>query len=227
MKTAIEYQRTSTLKQDISPDVQQKKNEAMAVLKDLEIVDVIQDLGCSAKDLERPGIQRVIGIIQNSEVDAILVAKLDRLTRNVRDLYYLMDLVKESKTDLISADGTLDTSSAMGRAILGFRGVISQWERETIGERTREALQVKLNKPQPEKLGGRRPFGYDVIEIGGVKTLNGNHFEQRMIDEMCALRAVGNSYTDIAKMMNDLQVATVTGADWTSSTISAIIKRNS
>jgi DNA invertase Pin-like site-specific DNA recombinase len=93
-----------------------------------------------------PGLQRVLAMVQNREVQAVIVAKLDRLTRSVRDLCELLELFERRGVALISLAESLDTSSAAGRLVINIMAAVSQWEREAIGERTRDALRHKRSQ---------------------------------------------------------------------------------
>ena len=86
---AIGYVRVSTDKQSekgISLGAQTDKIRAMAVVHGAELMEVVQDGGESAKSLNRPGVQRVLAMVERRAVQAVIVAKLDRLTRSVKDL---------------------------------------------------------------------------------------------------------------------------------------------
>jgi DNA invertase Pin-like site-specific DNA recombinase len=86
---AIGYARVSTERQadqGVSLDAQKKRLEAMAVVQNATLLDVIVDGGESAKNLNRPGLQQILSLIQAGKVQAVIVAKLDRLTRSVKDL---------------------------------------------------------------------------------------------------------------------------------------------
>src|ERR1700722_6247794 len=90
----IAYLRVSTDKQadrGVSLDAQRAKVEAYASLYDLELVEVIVDAGASAKTLDRPGLSKALGMLKTGQADALLVVKLDRLTRSVRDLCELVE----------------------------------------------------------------------------------------------------------------------------------------
>ena len=90
----IAYLRVSTDKQadkGISLEAQQDKAKAYASLYDLDLVEVIIDAGESAKTLERPGLQRALSMLKTGQADALLVVKLDRLTRSVVDLGKLIE----------------------------------------------------------------------------------------------------------------------------------------
>jgi DNA invertase Pin-like site-specific DNA recombinase len=144
---AIGYCRVSTDKQSekgVSLNAQMEKIRAMAVVHGAELIDVVQDGGESAKNLSRPGLQRVLTLVQGRAVQAVIVAKLDRLTRSVKDLCELLELFERRGVALISVAESLDTSSASGRLMMNIMAAVSQWEREAIGERTRDALQHNL-----------------------------------------------------------------------------------
>jgi len=165
----IAYLRVSTDKQadhGVSLDAQRAKVEAYASLYDLELVEVIVDAGASAKTLTRPGLSRALEMLASGEADALLVAKLDRLTRSVRDLDTLIHK-HFSNVALLSVAEQIDTRSAAGRLVLNVLASVSQWEREVIGERTKDALAVKRSRG--EKTGGSMPYGYVLATDG--KTL--------------------------------------------------------
>src|SRR6266850_5433590 len=90
----VVYVRVSTDKQaekGVSLDAQQAKAKAYAELYDLDIVDVVIDAGLSAKTLARPGLERALGMLKAGKAEALLVVKLDRLTRSVADLGRLVE----------------------------------------------------------------------------------------------------------------------------------------
>jgi site-specific DNA recombinase len=118
----IAYLRVSTEKQadkGVSLDVQRAKVAAYATLYDLEVVEVIVDAGESAKSLDRPGLQRALGMLKAGTAEALLVVKLDRLTRSVVDLGTLVDrYFAPGKAALLSVGEQIDTRSAAGRLVL-------------------------------------------------------------------------------------------------------------
>jgi len=145
----IGYIRVSTEEQStkgVSIDAQRAKLEAYAALYDLELVDVISDAGFSAKTLNRPGLQTVLAKLDNGDADALLVYKLDRLTRSVSDMGTLINNYFGSKFNLLSVSDQIDTRSAAGRLVLNVLTSVAQWEREVISERTHTALAHKKAK---------------------------------------------------------------------------------
>jgi site-specific DNA recombinase len=135
---AAGYVRVSTDKQadhGVSLDAQAAKIRAMAVVHGAELIEIIVDGGESANSLQRPGMERLLALVEGKRVDAVIVAKLDRLTRSVKDLCTLLERFERRGVALISVAESLDTGSAAGRLVLNIMTAVSQWEREAIGER--------------------------------------------------------------------------------------------
>ena len=151
---AVGYVRVSTEKQadvGISLEAQTEKIQAMAVVQGLELDEVIIDAGESAKSLSRPGMERLLQLVDSGAAETVIVAKLDRLTRSVKDLAELLEHFNRRGASLVSVAESLDTGSASGRLVLNIMTAVSQWEREAIGERTRDALSHK--KAKGERVG--------------------------------------------------------------------------
>jgi len=195
----VAYVRVSTEKQadhGVSLEVQEAKVRAYAALYGLELVDVIVDAGMSAKTLERPGLSRALGMLRQGEAEALLVVKLDRLTRSVRDLGELVEsYFAAGRWALLSVSEQIDTRTAGGRLVLNVLGAVSQWEREAIGERTSAVMQHKA--AQGEYTGGALPFGYrlDGERLAEVPA------EQAVIREARSLRAQGLALRGVAERL--------------------------
>ena len=178
---AVGYIRVSTDKQadhGISLDAQQAKLTAYAQLYDVELVDSIVNAGASAKTLERPGLQRALGLLRKGQANALLVAKLDRLTRSVKDLGALVeDYFSSDDITLLSVADNIDTRTAAGRLVLNVLGSVAQWERETIGERTKDALAHK--RANGERTSLHAPYGFQIAADG--KTLVPDAAEQALL----------------------------------------------
>src|SRR5258705_2837987 len=142
----IGYARVSTDRQadqGVSLDAKTAKIRAMATVQGAELLDVVVDGGESAKSMNRPGLQRVLELVRDGRVEAVIVAKLDRLTRSVKDLCELLELFERKGVALVSVAESLDTGSAAGRLVITIMGAVSQWECEAIGERTPDVLHHK------------------------------------------------------------------------------------
>ncbi len=115
----------------------------------------------SGKDLNRPGIKELIQQAEQGQLERIIVLKLDRLTRNIKDLCHLLELFEKHNVELHGVQDRLDTSSASGRLIMHIMASVAQWERATIAERTSTALTHIKNQGY---LIGRAPYGWSPVE---------------------------------------------------------------
>ena len=117
MAKAIGYVRVSTEEQaesGLSLAHQRAKVEAYCIATDLELVAVVEDAGESAKSLNRPGVQKVIEAVKAGEVAAVVILKLYRLTRSIRDLGTLVDLFDKTGAALVSVQDSINTQTAPG-----------------------------------------------------------------------------------------------------------------
>ena len=123
---AIGYVRVSTDKQadhGVSLEAKEVKIRAMAVVQGAEIVELIVDGGESAKNLNRPGMERLLALVDQGKVQTVIIAKLDRLTRSVKDLAELLERFQKRGVSLVSVAESLDTGSAAGRLVFIFDAV--------------------------------------------------------------------------------------------------------
>jgi DNA invertase Pin-like site-specific DNA recombinase len=139
----------------------------------------------------------LLSLVSASKVESVIVAKLDRLTRSVKDLCRLLELLEKKKVALISVAESLDTSAAAGRLVITIMGAVSQWEREAIGERTRDALGHK--KRNGERVGNIQ-FGYRLAADG--KHVEPDPVEQAVLREIGRLRKRGYTLRGIAATLN-------------------------
>jgi site-specific DNA recombinase len=125
----VGYTRVSTEEQardGMSLGAQEDKIHAYAVVKDWTLTELIHDEGHSAKSLKRPGMARLLALVETEQVDIVMVYKLDRLTRSVVDLGKLMDLFKRKRVDLVSLQESLDATTATGELIMNLLASVSQ-----------------------------------------------------------------------------------------------------
>jgi len=209
---AIRYVRVSTEKQadfGVSLEAQSEKVRAMAVVQGAELVDVIVDAGESAKSLNRPGMARLLSLVDSGAVDAVIIAKLDRLTRSVKDLAELLERFNKRGVALVAVAESLDTATAAGRLLLNIMTAVSQWEREAIGERTRDAMSHK--RANGERVG-TVPFGYRTAADG--LHLEADAAEQGILSRIRELRAAGQTTRRIADELNRQGFTTRRGTAW-------------
>ncbi len=218
---AIGYIRVSTDKQaerGLSLDAQREKLRAMAVVHDSELAEIIVDAE-SAKNLDRPGMKRILDLVRAGGVDTVIVAKLDRLTRSVRDLADLLDLFQKKGVALVSVAEALDPGSAAGRLVLNIMVSVSQWERETIGERARDAMDLKRSRS--EHLGNA-PYGFRLA--ADKKHIEPDRGEQSTLKRLRQLRQDGMSLRAIAVELNRRRLTTRRGSCWRMEYVARLLK---
>jgi site-specific DNA recombinase len=204
----VGYIRVSTedqAREGVSLAAQQTKIDAYCVVKDWTLVDIIRDEGASAKHLKRPGVQRLLTLVNASAVDVVMIYKLDRLTRSVVDLDKLMKVFERKGVALVSLQESLDATTATGRLMMNLLASVSQWEREVIGERTRDAMQ------HLKTTGKRysRPVVDDPVTLARIQTI----------------RAQGATYQEIANALTAAGIPTARGGTWAAATILGLMRR--
>ena len=220
MNKMIAYVRVSTDKQaesgqSIETQVDQIKK--YAALYDLEIIDTIIDDGYSASNLDRSGLKRVFAMLNAGIAQGVIITKLDRLTRSVFDLSYLLKNYMD-KYRFMSVYDKFDTDTASGRMILSILTTVSQWEREIISERTKAVLQHK--KAQGERVGNI-PYGYKLASDGIHLEVNPD--EQIVTIEVKELRQSGMTLDSIRQILMDNNRVTRKGKPFSISSIHAML----
>lgn len=220
---AIGYLRVSSEEQAVhgcSLDAQDAQIRSYCALYHIDLVKTIIDAGQSAKSLNRQGLQQALAMLDDGSADGIVITKLDRLTRAIKDWAILIERYFSCKASLLSVEDSINTESAAGRVILNLLVSISQWERETIGERTSVALRHRQRQGIHV---GAPPVGY--------RSENG-----RLIKDEVELRAVAlilrfrkmmmMPYQNIAEELIRLGVPTKRGGRWHPETIRQICRRH-
>lgn len=172
---AVAYLRVSTEEQarkGISLDFQEALIKNWAAAKELELVKIIQDPGSSGKNLRRPGLEELMKMCREDGVDQVIIYKLDRLSRRIKDMVDLVELFEKQKVDLSSVTESLDTSTAMGRMFFWLMTVIGALERERIGERVSDA---RSYRDERGFWTGRMTHGY-----GKAYDKNGNRVKGKL-----------------------------------------------
>ncbi len=222
---AIGYVRVSTedqAREGVSLDVQAVRIQAYCEAKGWALVEIIRDEGRSARDLHRPGIQRVLELARKRNgarvADVLVVLKLDRLTRSVKDLGNLMDEFKRLRFGFTSIQEAVDTTSATGELFFNIVASISQWERRVIGERTSAALCHR--RSQGQRIS-RDPFGWRVN--GDGRTLHPVQGEQEILAHMASWRVQGASLAAIADRLNREGAPPKRGGCWYASSVRSVL----
>ncbi|MCL2637252.1 MAG: recombinase family protein [Oscillospiraceae bacterium] len=200
-KKAAIYIRVSTEAQreeGYSIDAQKEMLTAHCVSKGIKDYDFYIDGGFTGSNIERPELGRLISDIKNGVVNSVLVYKLDRLSRSQKDTLYLIeDVFNPHGVDFVSLNESMDTSTPLGRLMLGILSAFAQLERENIRERTRMGMKERV-KAGLWMGGGRIPFGYDYDKEQGILVPNKDAETVRKIYD---LYLEGYSCSKIAQMV--------------------------
>ena len=200
-KTAL-YIRVSTdaqFEEGYSVDAQKEKLEQYCKLKDITDYEFYVDGGWSGSNIERPEMKRMITDIKNWEISAVIVYKLDRLSRSQKDTVFLLeDIFNPNECNFISLNENFDTTTPYGKAMIGILSVFAQLERENIRERTRMGMYERV-KSGLWMGGGRIPFGYDYDKNKNVLVPN-SHAED--VKKIYDLYLQGYSTTQLAQMFD-------------------------
>jgi DNA invertase Pin-like site-specific DNA recombinase len=207
----------------VSLEAQREKIRLLAELHGLELAEMVTDAAVSARTLDRPGLSRVLALLDAGEVGGVVVFKLDRLTRSLGDWSYLIDhyFGERGGGSLMSVSESIDTRTAGGRMVLNIMMTVAQWERETIVERTRGAMAFKRGRG--ERISGRVPYGSRLADDG--RTLTPAPDEAAAAAEAAALQAAGWSLRRIAAELDRRGVPTKMGAPWTFSGVRSLLRR--
>ena len=163
-----------------------------------DIVDVYNDAGHSGKDLMRPEMQRLLKDIKSKKIDKLVAIKVDRLTRNNYDGFWLLNYCEEHDVKIELILEPYDVSTANGEMIFGMNLVFGQRERKEIGARTKRAMEeMVLECIHPSKA----PYGY--IRNKETGHLEVEPIEAEVVKEIFELCKQGNSTRGISTIMKD------------------------
>jgi DNA invertase Pin-like site-specific DNA recombinase len=205
------YVRVSTDEQRASGaglEAQRAAIAAECARRGWELVEVIEDAGLSGKDLKRPGIQAALEALERGDAGALVVAKLDRLSRSMLDFAAIMTQAQKQAWALVALDVNVDTTTPAGEAMAHVMATFAQFERRLIGQRTREALEAKRQQG---------------VRLGRPPTISGE-LEARIRRE----RDGGATLRQIAAALNAEGVETPRGGrEWRPSSIDRLLRRGS
>jgi site-specific DNA recombinase len=145
-----------------SVDAQLAGGRRLAEDESLSIFEEIADEGASGKNLNRPGMKRLISILKTERISVLIASRLDRLSRDAVHTEYLIQLCSDRGTKIQLLQQTLDEETASGRMGRRMNSVFSQYEREAIGDRVRYKIGELARKGM--RAGGWTPPGYVRIK---------------------------------------------------------------
>jgi DNA invertase Pin-like site-specific DNA recombinase len=198
----IGYCRVSTAEQGDSGaglEAQEDKIRAEVAHRGWELVDVRHDVASGKSMRRRDELGRTLRDLRDGYADAVVVAKLDRLSRSVLDFAGIMETAKEEGWSLVVLDLAVDTTTTNGKLIANIMIALAQWERELIGDRTRVALEAV--RARGTKVG--RKSG---VDIDTLRTIN-------------LLRNQGMSWAKVAAALEAEGIPTGQGGRWHAATV--------
>lgn len=206
VEPVIGYLRVSTREQadsGLGLDAQRRTIAAEAERRGWS-VHWITDDGYTARNLKRPGIREAMRVLRRGEASALVVAKLDRLSRSLPDFGATLDLARRQKWALVALDLGVDMTTPNGRLVANIIAAVAEWESETIGARTADAM-------AEAKLRGVR-FGRDRMTDPAV------------VDRIVAEREAGTPFHRIAAGLDRDGVPRPNGgARWYPSTVARLV----
>jgi len=219
---AVGYLRVSTDDQHLGPEAQRAALERWCEANGAELVSVHVDRGVSggAPLDKRPALLEALDTVAESGAGYLVVAKRDRLARDVMVAAMVERMAERSGAVIVAADGAGNGDSPEALLMRRMVDAFAEYERAIIRARTRAALAVKRSKG--EKTGGRCPFGYRLAADG--VHLEPEPREQRVVSLLKALRAEGLSLRAIAERLNADGVQ-ARGRKWYPMTISRVLER--
>ena len=147
-----------------SIQAQTERLQAYCKAKGWGIFHVYTDAGFSGSNMQRPALSQLLEDVEAGRVDCVLVYKLDRLSRSQKDtLHMIEDIFLANGCDFVSMSENFDTSTPLGRAMIGILSVFAQLEREQIRERMTMG-RTERAKSGLWQGGGWIPIGYDYVD---------------------------------------------------------------
>lgn len=225
-KPWVAYTRVSTDEQaqrGISLDAQRAGCEALARAYGHHLLDVVVDDGYSAGSLKRPGVRRVLELIEQRAIAGVIIWKLDRLFRNTLDCLQQVAAMKTAGVELVSVNERIDTSTAIGEAFLTMQAAFAQLERQQISERVSAAF-THL-RTLGRWIGGTVPTGMAVeTRADGKRYLILDERIAPVVRECWKRVSDGASLRQVAEYLTEARVPNRAKKPWSTSAVSFLLK---
>ena len=222
-KKAAIYIRVSTSHQIDKDSLPFQRKELCDYAKyalDIDDYVIFEDAGYSAKNTDRPDYQNMIKRIHNKEFSHLLVWKIDRISRNLKDFTEMYDELKHYDVTFISKMEQFDTSSAMGEAMLKIILVFAELERKLTAERVFSIMMDRAEKGLWN--GATVPLGYRWDDETKYPTVDEE--EAQVVRYIFDLYDKLRSTSKVAHRLNYEDVPTKRDGTWVAKTISGILR---
>ena len=155
------------------------------------------DGGFSGGNLDRPALKQLLDDVDGRRVDCVVVYKVDRLSRSLLDFAKLMDRFDRASVSFVSVTQQFNTTTSLGRLTLNILLSFAQFEREIIGERTRDKMSAARMKGK--WIGGTPVLGYDVDPRGGRLIV-----KEKEAQRVCEIFALYQKHRSLAALVAEL-----------------------
>lgn len=196
IKRVALYIRVSTEEQVLHGDSIRTQTEALeqyAKDNNFIIVDKYIDEGYSATNLKRPNLKRMIDDVKKNKIDLVMITKIDRLSRGVKNYYKIMETLEKHKCDWKTILEDYDSSTAAGRLHINIMLSVAENEAAQTSERIKFVFQDKLKRG--EVITGSVPFGYKIKD---------KHLVIKE-DEASIVREAFDAYQDLSSLAKTIQ----------------------
>lgn len=198
---------------------QEKIIRKFVASKNWEVGEIYQEVISTGNLQEQPILDQIIAGAAQGEYDVLVVARLDRLTRNIRKLNTLISTVCMKKgKGLISIEEGLDTFTESGELALQIIDIVTKWDTKRISDRTKEIIARK--KARGERVG-HAPFGYTYRN----KRLVEVNKELETVGLIKKKRDGGMSYHKIARFLNENSISSKRGGVWYAETVKTVFNK--
>lgn len=207
MRAAV-YVRQSLDRTGDELGVQRQEEECrrLCASRGYEVVELVQDNNRSATTGERPGYQRLLGMIESKAIDVVVVLRVDRLLRRLTELESLIDLSERTGVVIVTVQGEIDLSTSQGRLVGRVLASVARAEAELKGERHRLANAQKARSGKPH--GSRRPYGYEADLVTIYEP------EAAILREMARKVINNHTYKEVSQWLNRAGYRTTLGKPW-------------
>lgn len=218
---AAAYVRVSTdrqAKEGLSLDEQRRRVEAhVAGQEGWKLVDTFIECGVSGRKDDRPELRRLLEAVDRGDLDAVVIPKLDRFGRSVRQLHENFARLDRAGVALVSLTESIDTSTSVGRLLRAVLAALAEFESDTIGDRV---ASVTAARAQSGKAHGRVPFGYRPAGKEGIIVVPA---EAAIVRRIFREYAAGVSQRQIARDLNREGIRAKMNGEWVQGSISKVL----
>ena len=224
---AVAYLRVSTEEQANGPKAQRHSIGAWAKRAGVRVVAWrVEHLSGGTPVEDRPRFMRALRDVREHGAGLLVVAKRDRLARDVVIAATAERLVADARAKVVTADGVTCENTPEGQLMRGLLDLFAQYERAMIRARTKAAMLAKGRRG--EYTGGEAPYGYRAVSElsdGGALRVDQDPDEQRVIRMILTLHSRGENAAQIARNLNGTHVP-CRGSVWHAKSVSRILERS-